>query len=89
MDLWKDLFPQKSSAYPRFSKCESKRHKTRYVSRFMNLIFRILDRKLRNNAFGSKLEMSGNISQQLQLIDLENNDISSVTIGSEYKSTLL
>ncbi|KAH6821694.1 Leucine-rich repeat protein kinase family protein [Perilla frutescens var. hirtella] len=45
--------------------------------------------KLRNNAFGAKLDMSGNISQQLQLIDLENNDISSVTIGSEYKSTLL
>ncbi|XP_011084699.1 probable leucine-rich repeat receptor-like protein kinase At5g49770 [Sesamum indicum] len=45
--------------------------------------------KLRNNAFGQKLDMSGHISQQLQLIDLENNDISSVTIGSEYKSTLL
>lgn len=55
----------------------------------MTLISQILDRKLRNNAFGSKLDMSGNISQQLQLIDLENNDISSVTIGSEYKSTLL
>lgn len=47
------------------------------------------NRKLRNNAFGEKLDMSGNISQQLQLVDLENNDISSVTIGSEYKSTLL
>ncbi|KAG8390701.1 hypothetical protein BUALT_Bualt01G0110900 [Buddleja alternifolia] len=45
--------------------------------------------KLKNNAFGDILDMSRNISQQLQLIDLENNDISSVTIGSEYKSTLL
>ncbi|KAK6144945.1 hypothetical protein DH2020_021765 [Rehmannia glutinosa] len=45
--------------------------------------------KLRNNAFGDKLDMSGNINQQLQLVDLENNDISSVTIGSQYKSTLL
>ncbi|KAI3470385.1 hypothetical protein Pfo_027048 [Paulownia fortunei] len=45
--------------------------------------------KLRNNAFGDKLDMSANISQQLQLVDLENNDISSLTIGSEYKSTLL
>ncbi|KAL8517875.1 hypothetical protein ACS0TY_009257 [Phlomoides rotata] len=45
--------------------------------------------KLRHNAFGEKLDMSGNISQQLQLVDLEDNDISSVTIGSEYKSTLL
>nr|QJR84049.1 CARD1-like protein 4 [Phtheirospermum japonicum] len=45
--------------------------------------------KLRNNAFGNKLDMSGNINQQLQLVDLENNDISSLTIGSQYKSTLL
>ncbi|KAL6527081.1 hypothetical protein OROGR_016171 [Orobanche gracilis] len=45
--------------------------------------------KLRNNAFGNKLDMSGNINQQLQFVDLENNDVSSVTIGSEYKSTLL
>ncbi|KAL6577989.1 hypothetical protein OROMI_010317 [Orobanche minor] len=45
--------------------------------------------KLRNNAFGNKLDMSGNINQQLQLVDLENNDVSSVTIGSEYRSTLL
>nr|QNJ34486.1 CARD1-like protein 4 [Striga asiatica] len=45
--------------------------------------------KLRNNALGDKLDMSGNINEQLQLVDLENNDISSVTIGSAYKSTLL
>ncbi|PIN20392.1 Serine/threonine protein kinase [Handroanthus impetiginosus] len=45
--------------------------------------------KLKNNAFIDKLDMSGHISQQLQLIDLENNDISSVTIGSEYKGNLL
>ncbi|XP_073273684.1 leucine-rich repeat receptor protein kinase HPCA1-like [Primulina huaijiensis] len=44
--------------------------------------------KLRNNAFAGKLDMSGNVSEQLQLVDLKNNDISSVTLGSEYKSTL-
>ncbi|KAL9165527.1 hypothetical protein ABFS82_06G176100 [Erythranthe guttata] len=45
--------------------------------------------KLKNNAFTEKLDMSVNISQQLQLVDLQNNDISSLTIGSQYKSTLL
>ncbi|KAL0302952.1 UNVERIFIED_CONTAM: putative leucine-rich repeat receptor-like protein kinase [Sesamum radiatum] len=45
--------------------------------------------KLRNNAFGDKLDMSGNIGQQLQLVDLENNNISSVTLGSGYKNTLM
>ncbi|KZV24300.1 putative leucine-rich repeat receptor-like protein kinase [Dorcoceras hygrometricum] len=44
--------------------------------------------KLRNNAFADKLDMSGKVSEQLQLVDLRNNDISSVTLGSEYKSTL-
>ncbi|XP_075513609.1 leucine-rich repeat receptor protein kinase HPCA1-like isoform X2 [Primulina tabacum] len=44
--------------------------------------------KLRNNAFADKLDMSGKVSEQLQLVDLQNNDISSVTLGSEYKSTL-
>ncbi|PIN10381.1 Extracellular matrix protein slit [Handroanthus impetiginosus] len=45
--------------------------------------------KLGNNAFGNELDVSGNISPQLQLIDLENNDISSVTFGSEYNATLM
>ncbi|KAI3459093.1 hypothetical protein Pfo_015756 [Paulownia fortunei] len=45
--------------------------------------------KLRNNDFSDKLDLSSNIGQQLQLIDLENNNISSVTLGSEYKSTLI
>ncbi|XP_073297453.1 leucine-rich repeat receptor protein kinase HPCA1-like isoform X2 [Primulina huaijiensis] len=44
--------------------------------------------KLRNNAFADKLDLSGKVSEQLQLIDLQNNDISSVTLGSEYRSTL-
>ncbi|KAK4381691.1 hypothetical protein Sango_2944400 [Sesamum angolense] len=43
--------------------------------------------KLRNNAIGDKLDMSGNIGQQLQLVDLEDNNISSVTLGSGYRNT--
>ncbi|KAK4383027.1 putative leucine-rich repeat receptor-like protein kinase [Sesamum angolense] len=45
--------------------------------------------KLRNNAIGDKLDMSGNIGQQLQLVDLEDNNISSVTLGSGYRNTLM
>ncbi|KAL2227850.1 probable leucine-rich repeat receptor-like protein kinase At5g49770 [Sesamum indicum] len=45
--------------------------------------------KLRNNAFSDKLDMSGNIGQQLQLVDLEYNKISSVTLGSGYRNTLM
>ncbi|KAK6156439.1 hypothetical protein DH2020_010687 [Rehmannia glutinosa] len=45
--------------------------------------------KLRNNAFNDKLDISSNIAQQLQLIDLQNNNISSLTLGPEYKSTLM
>ncbi|KAL6558219.1 hypothetical protein OROMI_018569 [Orobanche minor] len=41
--------------------------------------------QLRNNTFRAKLDMSGNISRKLQLIDLDN-DISSVTVGSKYKA---
>ncbi|CAI9772395.1 unnamed protein product [Fraxinus pennsylvanica] len=45
--------------------------------------------KLRNNAFSDKLDMSGNISQQLRLTDLQDNNILSVTLGFENNSTLL
>ncbi|XP_057969936.1 leucine-rich repeat receptor protein kinase HPCA1 isoform X2 [Malania oleifera] len=45
--------------------------------------------KLRNNAFNDTLNMGDSISQQLQLVDLENNQISSVTLSSGYKNTLV
>ncbi|XP_027067734.1 leucine-rich repeat receptor protein kinase HPCA1-like [Coffea arabica] len=44
---------------------------------------------LRKNAFNDTLDMGNNISQQLQLVDLQNNDISSVTLSSGYSKTLL
>ncbi|KAL3833943.1 hypothetical protein ACJIZ3_008679 [Penstemon smallii] len=44
--------------------------------------------KLRNNAFGESLDMSS-ISPELQLIDLENNNISSVTRGAVYRNSLM
>lgn len=45
--------------------------------------------KLKNNSFNGTLNMGDNISQQLQLVDFENNEISSVTLGSGYKNTLM
>ncbi|KAK3027514.1 hypothetical protein RJ639_040229 [Escallonia herrerae] len=45
--------------------------------------------KLRNNAFNDTLNMGSSIGKQLQLVDLQNNRITSVTLGSEYKSTLM
>ncbi|KZV42602.1 putative leucine-rich repeat receptor-like protein kinase-like [Dorcoceras hygrometricum] len=44
--------------------------------------------KLSNNGFDETLNMTSYISPQLQLIDLQNNSIPSVTLG-EYKSTLM
>lgn len=49
----------------------------------------MLDRKLRNNAFNETLSMGTSVGPQLQLVDLQNNQISSVTVGSEYKNTLM
>ncbi|KAL3506932.1 hypothetical protein ACH5RR_032314 [Cinchona calisaya] len=45
--------------------------------------------KLKNNAFNDTLNMGRSISQQLQLVDLQNNEIPSVTLGSGYENTLI
>ncbi|KAK9705096.1 hypothetical protein RND81_07G033600 [Saponaria officinalis] len=44
--------------------------------------------KLRNNSFNGTLDLGDSISQQLQLVDVENNQISSVTVSSKYTNTL-
>ncbi|XXG86028.1 hypothetical protein AAC387_Pa11g1012 [Persea americana] len=44
--------------------------------------------KLKNNSFNGTLDMGENVSQQLQLVDLETNDISAITLGSRYSNTL-
>ncbi|CAO2842377.1 unnamed protein product [Amaranthus hypochondriacus] len=45
--------------------------------------------KMRNNSFNGTLNMGDSIGQQLQLVDFENNKISSVTLGSKYTNTLI
>ncbi|RDX83955.1 putative leucine-rich repeat receptor-like protein kinase, partial [Mucuna pruriens] len=45
--------------------------------------------KLRNNALNNTLNMGDNICPQLQLVDLQDNEISSVTLSSQYKNTLI
>ncbi|KAG7941938.1 hypothetical protein I3843_16G073900 [Carya illinoinensis] len=45
--------------------------------------------KLKNNAFNDTLNMGENIGPQLQLVDLQNNDISSITLTSGYTKILI
>ncbi|CAJ1942111.1 unnamed protein product [Sphenostylis stenocarpa] len=45
--------------------------------------------KLRNNALNDTLSMGENICPQLQLVDLQKNEISSVTLSAQYKITLI
>ncbi|QHO28149.1 putative leucine-rich repeat receptor-like protein kinase [Arachis hypogaea] len=44
--------------------------------------------KLRNNALNNTLDLGGNICP-LQLVDLQDNQISSVILRSQYKNTLM
>ncbi|XP_027345046.1 probable leucine-rich repeat receptor-like protein kinase At5g49770 [Abrus precatorius] len=45
--------------------------------------------KLRNNALNNTLDMGDNICPQLQLVDLQDNEVSSVTLSSQYRNTLI
>ncbi|XP_017225911.1 leucine-rich repeat receptor protein kinase HPCA1 [Daucus carota subsp. sativus] len=45
--------------------------------------------KLRNNAFNGTLDLGSSVSQQLELIDLQNNLISSFILSSEYHKLML
>ncbi|KAJ9185502.1 hypothetical protein P3X46_005132 [Hevea brasiliensis] len=44
---------------------------------------------LKNNAFSGQLDMGESLGPKLQLVDLQNNDISSVTLTAQYTSTLI
>ncbi|KAE8731855.1 putative leucine-rich repeat receptor-like protein kinase [Hibiscus syriacus] len=48
-----------------------------------------VDRKLRNNAFNGTLNLGDSVGSQLRLVDLLNNQISSITLGSGYTNTLI
>ncbi|KAK2647382.1 hypothetical protein Ddye_014871 [Dipteronia dyeriana] len=45
--------------------------------------------KLRNNTFNGTLSIGDSFSSQLQLVDLENNQITSATLSSSYTNTLI
>ncbi|KAF7825029.1 putative leucine-rich repeat receptor-like protein kinase [Senna tora] len=45
--------------------------------------------KLRHNALNNTLDMGDSISPQLQLVDLQDNQITSVTLSSGYKNALI
>lgn len=44
---------------------------------------------LSNNAFNGTLDMGDSFSSQLQIVNFQNNSITSVTLGSFYKETLI
>ncbi|XP_037497434.1 probable leucine-rich repeat receptor-like protein kinase At5g49770 [Jatropha curcas] len=44
---------------------------------------------LKNNAFSSRLDMGESLGPLLQLVDLQNNNISSVTLTADYKNKLI
>lgn len=47
-------------------------------------------RRLRNNAFSGNLNMTGGVGPQLTYIDLQDNDISAVSLGDPgYTNTLV
>lgn len=64
-------------------------HLKKRITKLRRYLLIFFHRKLRNNAFDKTLNMSSSISQQLQLIDLQDNNISFVTLGSGYKNTLM
>ncbi|CAH2067915.1 unnamed protein product [Thlaspi arvense] len=45
--------------------------------------------KLRKNAFNGTLSLGDTVGPELQLVDLQDNDISSVTLSSGYTNTLI
>ncbi|CAI9293028.1 unnamed protein product [Lactuca saligna] len=44
--------------------------------------------KFKNNLFNDTFDMGDNISDQLQLVDLQSNKIDNATLSSQYKNTL-
>ncbi|XVF29808.1 hypothetical protein REPUB_Repub16aG0003000 [Reevesia pubescens] len=45
--------------------------------------------KLRNNGFNGTLNLGDSVGTQLQLVDLQNNKVSSITLGSGYTNALI
>jgi len=48
-----------------------------------------LHRRLKKNAFNGTLSLGDTVGPELQLVDLQDNDISSVTLSSGYTNTLM
>ncbi|KAK8957708.1 putative leucine-rich repeat receptor-like protein kinase [Platanthera zijinensis] len=44
---------------------------------------------LKNNSFNGTLDMGSNISEQLQIVNLENNDLTSVALRSSYNNSIM
>ena len=59
-------------------------------SMFSSMMLPEYRRRLRGNHFNGTLTIGSDFSTQLQLIDLRDNEISSITVGaSQYSKTLM
>ncbi|WOK95897.1 putative leucine-rich repeat receptor-like protein kinase [Canna indica] len=50
---------------------------------------RLEEVRLNNNAFNGTLNMGSNISQELQMVNFQNNDFTSVTLSSNYNKIIM
>lgn len=95
-DHFKVLCQRSFSACQIYSKCRLYINKRKILESFycdfrklLAQLFPTLVRKLKNNAFNGTLNLGDSISAQLVLVDLQNNQISQITIGYEYNNSLL
>ncbi|RWW29108.1 hypothetical protein BHE74_00027622 [Ensete ventricosum] len=50
---------------------------------------RLQEVRLNNNSFNGTLNMGSNISQQLKMVNFQNNDFTAVTLSSNYNKTII
>lgn len=91
LDLSKAVFQINSSAIRKYSKCKFlvKYNPVKKNGIILNFHSCKSCRKLRNNAFNNTLDMGNAVGPLLQLVDLQNNQISAITLGSGIKNYTL
>ncbi|RWR90748.1 Protein kinase domain-containing protein [Cinnamomum micranthum f. kanehirae] len=73
----------------RFSEEESKRELLSVTVALLIYFTYNVHRRLKNNSFDSAPNIVDSINEQLQLVDLENNDITNITFGSRDTSSTI
>lgn len=92
MEDFKDKFRRNFSAFHNCKMCEYSLHSRRKLAlknEKKNYLLVPICRLLDNNKFNGTLDMGDSISQQLQTVNFQNNLLTSVTLTSNYNSTLM